>query len=156
MAKQPVAESVSRLALPLAEELGLELVEVEYLKERGKNILRVLIDREGGVRLEDCESLSRTLGDALDREDPIPHSYLLEVSSAGVERPLKKESDYIRFTGKKAKIRLYSSLQGQKVYSGTLCGADNGEVLLETGKANMVRIPFAQIAKANLVFEMQK
>lgn len=152
MARQSLTENVARLAEPLALELGLELVEVEFLKERGEHILRVLIDREGGVRLDDCESLSRTLGEVLDQEDPVPHSYLLEVSSAGIERPLKKEADYKRFAGKRARIKLYSPFMGQKVYSGVLLGIENGEVRLETGKGGIIGIPPEKIAKANLLF----
>jgi len=143
---------VTEIAAPLAEELGLELVDVEFVKESGQLILRVYIDREGGVMLEHCEVISRALDEALDSLDPIEENYLLEVSSPGVERPLKKAADYERFTGRDVKVRLFSSFDGQKSFTGTLRGLAGQEILLETEKQILVRIPLSQVAKANLTF----
>ncbi len=153
MQKQAVTSVVEKLAAPLAATLDLELVDVEYIKERGQMVLRILIDREEGVSLEDCEALSRSLGDELDRADPLPHSYSLEVSSAGLERPLKKETDYTRFTGRKVKIKLFGPFNGRKNFNGTLFGFEGGQILLQDEDAGVLRIPLNQVAKANLVYE---
>jgi ribosome maturation factor RimP len=153
--KQAVTDIVKKIASPLAEGLGLEIVDIEFVTERGQTILRVLIDRDQGVRLEDCEALSRGLGDELDNADPIEQSYSLEISSAGLERPLKKDSDFIRFAGRKVKIKLFSPLEGRKNFAGTLVGIEGEQVLLGDTKAEVVRIPLSQVAKANLVYEQK-
>ena len=143
---------VTEIAAPLAEELELELVDVEFVKESGQLILRVYIDREGGVMLEHCEVMSHALDEALDSLDPIEENYLLEVSSPGVERPLKNTADYERFTGRDVKVRLFSSFDGQKSFTGALRGLEGQDILLETEKQILVRIPLSQVAKANLTF----
>ncbi|MBT9141181.1 MAG: Ribosome maturation factor RimP [Dehalococcoidia bacterium] len=147
-----IIKIVTEIADPLADALGLELVDVEFVKEGGQLILRVCIDREGGIMLEHCEAMSCSLDEALDSIDPIEEHYLLEVSSPGVERPLKKAADYERFTGRVAKIKLFSSLNGQKSFTGTLRGLEGQDILLETEKQTLVRIPLSQVAKANLTF----
>ncbi|MDW7650598.1 MAG: ribosome maturation factor RimP [Bacillota bacterium] len=147
-----VVERVTKLAFPLAENLGLELVDVEFVKEGGRMILRVFIDREGGVTIDDCEALSRTLDVELDTVDPIEQAYYLEVSSPGIERPLKKDTDFVRFAGKTAEIRLYSPIEGRKKYKGILRGLENHDIILEDEQAKLIRIPLDQVAKANLAF----
>jgi ribosome maturation factor RimP len=152
MAKQPVNEMVANLAEPHAAALGLEVVDVQFLREGGQRILRVLIDREGGISLDDCEALSKVLGEELDRADPIPYGYCLEVSSPGVERPLKKEQDFRRFAGRLINCRLYSPLQGRKNFSGILLGLEGHDVLLQAETPGIVRLPLASVASARLVF----
>lgn len=147
-----IPERVADLATPLAEELSLEIVDVEYVKEGSQMVLRIFIDRDGGVRLEDCEALNRLLSDELDIVDPIEESYSLEVSSPGIERPLKKEADFIRFAGRAVKVKLYSPLNGQKNFTGTLRGLENDEIILEDEAKKLIRLPFAKVAKANLAF----
>ncbi|MBS3897812.1 MAG: ribosome maturation factor RimP [Dethiobacter sp.] len=143
---------VMETAAPLADALGLELVDVEFVKEGGQWILRVCIDREGGVMMEHCEAMSCALDEALDSIDPIEEHYLLEVSSPGVERALKKAADYERFTGREVKVRLFSSLNGQKNFTGILRGLAGQDILLETEKQTLLPIPLSQVAKANLTF----
>jgi ribosome maturation factor RimP len=155
VSKKAVTENVREMTVPLAAGLGLELVDVELVTERSQTVLRVLIDREAGVRLEDCEQLNRLLGDELDRVDPIPYSYSLEVSSAGLERPLKKESDFTRFAGKRVKIKLFSPLNDKKNFNGILSGFEEGQILLQDESTGIVRIPFSQVVKANLVYEFK-
>ena len=147
-----IAEKIAELATPLVENLGYELVDVEYIKEGGQMILRVFIDRDGGITLEHCQEVSHALSDELDRVDPIEQNYHLEVSSPGIERPLKKEADFVRFAGRAVTIKLYAPLDGRKKYIGTLRGLEGEEILLEDENKNMVRIPRSQVAKANLAF----
>ena len=141
------------MAEPLAAELQLELVDVEYVKEGGQYVLRFLIDKEGGVTLDDCEAFSRIMDSELDRLDPIAHSYQLQVSSPGIERPLKKAADYERFSGRLASLKLFAPLNGARKYVGVLRGLEQQDILLELESGTMIRIPLKLVAKANLVFE---
>ncbi len=149
-----IVEKLFPIAEPFAQSLGLELVDIEFVKEGGQLVLRFLIDKEGGVTLDDCEAFSRLLDPELDRLDPIDSSYLLQVSSPGIERPLKKESDYERFRGKLVKVKLYKALEGQKSYKGILHGLDDKrQVLLETKKQEIIQIPLELVAKAHLAMD---
>lgn len=127
-----VTEVVSTLAAPIAEGCGCSLWDVEYVREAGQWFLRVYIDKEGGVSINDCEAVSRPLSDALDEADPIEGSYVLEVSSAGADRPLKKPEHFAQFLGTEVEVRLYRALEGRKEYVGTLSGYENGDVTIET------------------------
>lgn len=146
---------VSQVALWVEETIAdgpIELVDVEYVKEAHGWVLRVFLDKPGGIDVEDCRSVSEVLSDVLDREDPIPGPYSLEVSSPGLERPLKKESDYVRFAGRLANIRTYQAINGQKNFQGTLMGIEDGKVLIEIdGEATA--IPLDMISKARLAVE---
>ncbi|MDH7479533.1 MAG: ribosome maturation factor RimP [Syntrophomonadaceae bacterium] len=151
--KERVARRVAQAAEPLAEAMGLELVDVELVKEGAHWYLRVFIDRAGGVDLESCQQLSRQLDDWLDRQDLIRHSYHLEVSSPGLERPLKKESDFARFQGRKALITTYTPLDGAREFRGELAGVEDGSILLKLADSGVRRIPFQMVASARLIFE---
>lgn len=133
-----VTDTVAALAAPLAEELGLELWDVEYVREAGQWFLRVYLDKEGGVSINDCEALSRALDPILDEADPIPDSYVFEVSSAGAERELKRPGDFARFMGSAAEVRLYKPFEGSKSYVGTLTGYEDGAVRLTVGAREYV------------------
>jgi len=128
-------QTVWDLARPLAAEQGIEIWDVTYTKEAGQWFLRVYIDKEGGVGINDCERFSRAFDPVLDEADPIEGSYVFEVSSAGAERELKRPSDFERFTGSRVEVRLYRPLNGAKSFTGTLLGYDNGNVTVETGGA---------------------
>ncbi|MDE7218409.1 MAG: ribosome maturation factor RimP [Oscillospiraceae bacterium] len=132
-----VTELVRKLALPVAEEAGCELWDVEYVREAGTWFLRIYIDKEGGVDILDCEKVSRQLSDLLDEADPIEGSYTLEVSSAGAERPLKRPGDFERFMGSPVAIKLYKARDGRKEFAGTLAGYDNGDVTITVGDTRM-------------------
>lgn len=128
-----IAERVRELALPVAAELGLELWDVEYLREAGQWYLRVYIDKlEGYVGIDDCERFSRALDPILDEADPIAESYVFEVSSAGAERELKRPGDFQRFLGALVEVRLYRAKDGQKNYVGTLSAYDGGAVTIDS------------------------
>ena len=127
-----VTELVAALAAPIAEQNGCTLWDVEYVREAGQWFLRVYIDKPEGISINDCEAVSRPLSDALDEADPIEGSYVLEVSSAGADRPLKKPAQFQQFLGAEVDVRLYRPLDGRKEYTGVLKGYDGGDVTIET------------------------
>ena len=122
--KESYEQKAEALLSPIIERHGFELVDVEYVKEGGNWYLRAYIDKEGGITVDDCELVSREFGDMLDEEDFIEESYILEVSSPGLGRPLKKEKDYARSMGKKLEIRTFRTIDGQKEFYGTLTAYD--------------------------------
>lgn len=125
--------------LPLMEKHHFELVDVEYVKEGSNWYLRAYIDKEGGIAIDDCEVISRILSDWLDEEDFISDSYILEVSSPGLERPLKKEKDFIRAMGKQVDVKLYRARDRQKDFTGILTEYDKDTVTIELeDKSRMV------------------
>lgn len=126
-----IEETVYELALPIVEEAGLELWDVEYVTEAGQRYLRVYLDGPDGVDLDACERVSRTLDPVLDEKDPIPDSYIFEVGSAGCERQLKRPSDFERFLGSTVEVSLYSAADGAKRWIGTLLGYEDGDVTIE-------------------------
>ena len=146
-----IAQRVYGLALPLAERSGLELWDVEYVKEAGQWYLRVYIDRTGGgVSLHDCEAFSKALDPVLDAEDPIEDSYVFEVSSAGAERVLKRPQDFIRFLGSFVEVKLYQAVDGAKLYTGTLTACADGDVTIRAGDAKEMTFPAAAVAQVRL------
>lgn len=132
-----VTELVTKLALPVVEEAGCELWDVEYVREAGTWFLRIYIDKGGGVDILDCEKVSRVLSDLLDEADPIEGSYTLEVSSAGAERPLKRPGDFARFMGSPVAVKLYKARNGRKEFAGVLAGYEDGNVTITVGDAAM-------------------
>lgn len=128
-----VTETVAALALPAVERAGCTLWDVEYVKEAGSWFLRLYIDKEGGVSIDDCEAVSRPVSDLLDQADPIEGSYTFEVSSAGADRVLKKPEHFQRFLGAEAEVKLYRPREGRKEFVGTLKAFADGGVTLETG-----------------------
>lgn len=144
-----ITDAVTRLAAPLARELGLELWDVEYVREAGQWFLRVYIDKDGGVGIDDCEALSKALDPILDEADPIPDSYVFEVSSAGAERELKRPGDFEKFMGSTVEVRLYQAVRGQKSLVGTLTGWKDGAVTIRTGDKEYT-LENSQVAKVNL------
>ena len=127
-----VTELVAALAAPIAEQNGCTLWDVEYVREAGQWFLRVYIDKPEGISINDCEAVSRPLSDALDEADPIEGSYVLEVSSAGADRPLNKPAHHQQVPGEEVEVRLYRPLDGRKEYTGVLKGYDGGDVTIET------------------------
>ena len=144
-----IAQQVWDLAEPLAREQGLELWDVTYTKEAGQWFLRVYIDKDGGVSINDCEALSKALDPVLDEADPIPDSYVFEVSSAGAERELKRPRDFEKFMGSSVEVRLYKAAEGSKTWTGVLTGYEDGNVRLQTAGKEYV-FEKAQVAKIRL------
>ena len=128
-----VTETVRELALPVVEENGCKLWDVEYVREAGQWYLRIYIDKDGGVNILDCEAISRALSDILDEADPIEGSYTFEVSSAGADRVLKKPEHFARFQGSEGEVRLYRARDGRKDFVGLLQSWQDGDVVLEVG-----------------------
>jgi len=158
MATVDVVSRVSAVVEPIAASLGLEVVEIEYRREGRDMVLRLYLDREGGVTLDDCAQVSRELSAVLDVEDFIPGHYSLEVSSPGLNRPLKKEADYHRYRGKLVKVRTFELLADdagnkRKTFLGELLGLEDGVVRLRLSEGQAAAIPLEKIAKANLEFE---
>ena len=129
-----ITERVSELARPHVEAEGCSLWDVEYVREAGTWYLRIFIDKEGGVSIDDCERISRRLDPVLDEEDPIPESYVFEVGSAGADRELKRPQDFERYMGSQVDVRLYQPVEGSKLYVGVLAGYEDGCVSIECGK----------------------
>lgn len=126
-----VTDIVTGLAEPIVRDAGCVLWDVEYVREAGSWFLRVYIDREGGVSIDDCEAVSRPLSDRLDEVDPIEGSYTLEVSSAGLDRVLKKPEHFQAFLGSEVEVRLYRARDGRKEFTGVLTRYDGGDVTIE-------------------------
>lgn len=151
--RKSLTACISSLAEEAAAALGFEIVHVEI---RGGNrpIVRIFIDRPAGVGLEDCERFSKRFSVLLDVEDWIQFSYILEVSSPGLDRPLVKEADFKRFTGKQATVRTKGLLAGQKNFKGTILGIRQGKLALELAHEKRVEIALREIEKANLVADI--
>ena len=131
-----ITDAVSKLALPVVEAQGCTLWDVEYVKEAGTYYLRIFIDKEGGVGIDDCEAVSRTLDPILDIEDPIPESYVFEVGSPGAERELKRPSDFEQFIGNEVEIKTYRPIEGQKTFVGILREYRDGDVTIAAGNSD--------------------
>lgn len=126
-----ITEQVWQFAEPLVKENGCSLWDVEYVREGGEWFLRLYIDKEGGVDIDDCENVSRAVDPVLDEKDPIPESYRFEVCSAGLERQLKRPSDFERFMGEPILLKTYQPKNGTKEFPGVLAGYDNGTVTVD-------------------------
>ena len=144
-----LTDKIAEIARPVVEEEGCSLWDVEYVREAGTWYLRVFIDRDGGVSIDDCERVSRRLDPILDEEDPIPDSYVFEVGSAGADRELKRPGDFEQFMGREVEVKLYRPVDGSKHYTGTLSGYEAGAVSLTVGEKTL-RFPKEQVAQVRL------
>jgi ribosome maturation factor RimP len=149
-----VVEGVRAIAEGILREAGLELVEVEFRREAPGWVLRLYIDRPGGITLDDCQRVSEELGDHLDVAELIDHPYHLEVSSPGLDRPLTREADFVRFAGHPARISTREPVDGRKSFRGRLAGLEDDRVLLDLDEGPRVAIPRGVIHKARLEPEL--
>lgn len=147
-----VLSKVRQLAEPQVSGLGLELVDVEYVKEGAHWYLRIYIDKEGGVDIDDCTAVSHKLSQILDRENPIPQAYMLEVSSPGIERPLRKREDYEKYKDELISVYTTEPFNGFSRFTGNLVGLVENNVVLEY-EGQEVAIPFDLVERAHLTFE---
>jgi len=152
VARKKVEDVVQELALPILDELQYELVDVEYIKEGNNWYLRIYIDKPGGVTIDDCQRASEKISDKLDEIDPIPHNYFLEVSSPGIDRPLKKDKDFERYKGYKVDVKLYKPLNGKKQFTGELLGLEDDNILVSIDK-NVMSFKRNEVAVIRLAVE---
>jgi ribosome maturation factor RimP len=156
--KDKICEQVGGFALPILDSKSLELVEIEFVRMGKDAVLRLFIDKEGGVTLEDCAYVSHELSAILDVEEIIAVNYTLEVSSPGLDRPLKKPEDYQRYVGRLVKVRTYDQFlddsgNKRKTFLGTLDGLVDGSIRITLKEGQTASIPLERVAKANLEFE---
>ncbi len=148
--KKSVETTIEEILLPITNSKSIEIVDVEYVKEAGEYFLRIYLEKEGGISLSDCTDVSRELSEILDEKDPIKENYYLEVSSPGLDRPIKKEKDFIRYSGYDVDIKLYKALNGSKELEGKLVGLtedkkinviiDDKEVLFDKKEVALIRL----------------
>ena len=154
MSKREVYEQkTEELITPFVEDKGFELVDVEYVKEGGKWYLRAYIDKPGGITVDDCEVISRSLSDKLDEEDFIEGAYILEVSSPGLGRPLKKEKDFVRNMGQEVELRTYRAIEKQKEFRGILDAYDKSSITLEVEEGEKLVFDRSNVALVRLAFD---
>ncbi len=153
--KESYEKKTEKLLIPIVEEYGFELVDVEYVKEGGTWYLRAYIDKPGGISIDDCEAVSRRLSDRLDEEDYIEDSYIMEVSSPGLGRPLKKEKDFKQSLGEKVEVRTYRAVEKQKEFTGILreYDAGSGSVTVELADGELKKFGKGDIALIRLAFD---
>jgi len=149
---ESMEQKIGSMVEPLVREKGLELVDVEYVREGAHWYLRLYIDKDGGVDMDDCSVVSHVVSEMLDEKNPIPQAYMLEVSSPGLERPLKKEEDFVRFRGSLVTVHTTTQFQGFKKFSGSLVGIINDEIVLEYNDER-VAIPRTLVKKAHLALD---
>ena len=145
-----ITDQIEQLIEAPIESLGYQLVGVEYIQGGQSPVLRIYIDAEQGIGIEDCERVSHQVSGVLDVEDPIKQAYMLEISSPGFDRPLFKPRDFERFVGSQAKISMKLPVNGRRNFSGELQGFDNGDILIEVD-GEVYALPLAKLAKARLI-----
>jgi len=155
-----IVQVVRTIAAGVAATLGLEIFDVQFRREAGGMVLRIQVDRPGpaataedSVSIEDCARVSRDLSAVLDVEDAVPSAYILEVSSPGLDRPLRKPDDYRRFAGRRAKVVMREAIDGQGFFKGRLAGLEEHDVLIDTDDGRRHRVPLTVITRANLEVE---
>lgn len=154
MSKRETYETrTEELITPILDRMNFELVDVEYVKEGGTWYLRAYIDKEGGITVNDCEAVAREMNGILDREDFVEDSYVFEVSSPGLGRPLKKEKDYIRSMGKEVEIRTYRAINREKEFYGILSAYDENTVTIKTEDGTEMTFEKSDIALIRLAFD---
>ena len=151
---ESVLKEIERLIEPVLAEMGIDLMDMEYRSGQGRRVLRIYADRPTGINLDDCAMVSREIGNLLDVKDLLQHHYVLEVSSPGLNRPLKREKDFLRAIGHKIKVKTAVPLKGRKNFSGVLQSFENGTLQLKLDDT-VVQIPEESVNKANLVFDFE-
>lgn len=151
--KKSIESAIEELVSPIVDDKGFEIVDIEYVKEAGEYYLRVFLDKEGGISLNDCEAVSRELSEILDVKDPIKDNYFLEVSSPGLDRPLKKDKDFVRYQGRDVEIKLYKPLNGSKQFEGELVGLNEDKNIVVIIDDNEVEFNKKDVALVRLAIK---
>ena len=147
-----VVREVSLLVEPILDEMAFELVDIEFIPDRGRWILRIYLDKEGGITLDDCALVSRELGDLIDVKDVFPGKYSLEISSPGLNRPLKKEKDFLKAVGRKVKVKTIVPVKGCRNFTGHLRNFQDGVLYLDVDN-NLIPLSLRDVKKAHLAYE---
>jgi ribosome maturation factor RimP len=150
MVQQEIIDRVSRLADSILSREGFELVEIQFRREARGWVLRLYVDREGGVTLEDCAQISHEIGRNLDVEDFILYPYILEVSSPGLTRPLKTQKDFMKYRDRLVKVTAIHPIENRRHFKGRLRGVEENRIRIEINGGEMVQIPLSEVARANL------
>jgi ribosome maturation factor RimP len=150
--QKQIRQQLEQLAEALVASEGMELVDLEYRRQGRRWMLRLFIDKDDGVTLDDCANISRELGDLLDVKNVIPEAYVLEVSSPGLNRRLRKKEDFSRFAGQKVRLRLVAPIDGRKKIVGEIEGVEDESVIVATPEGRC-SVALKDIAKANLIYE---
>lgn len=145
-----IPEQIEKIILPLAEKENVEIVDIEYVKENGENILRIYIDSPNGVNLDLCTKMSHLFGDKIDKDDPIKAHYILEISSPGIDRILKKEKDFLRFKGFCIKVTTAKAINNQKHFKGQLVAVANNKIVVDDVTNGIVEIEILNIVRAQV------
>ena len=156
MDKSLIIERLEKIAGRVADANGVELVHIEVAGTKRDAVLRVYIDKDGGVNLDDCSLVSRGIEEVLDAEDFIPSRYVLEVSSPGIERQLYSLEDFVKFAGRLAKVKLKTEIDGQKTFVGIINGVNGDEIDLEDRTRGIITFGFTDVDKANLKIDLSK
>jgi len=135
--KKNVQQEIMELAAPVVEALNFELVDVEFVKEGANWYLRIYIDKPGGISIDDCQAVSEQMSDILDEKDPIEQSYYLEVSSPGLDRPLKTERDFTKYKGELVEVKVYQPIDGKKIFEGELVGLIDNKIVINDAGNNI-------------------
>ena len=151
-----ILERVEKIAQAAAADSGVELVHVELAGIKRDQVVRIYIDKEGGVTIDDCTNVSRAVETILDADDFIPGKYVLEVSSPGIERQLYSLADFLKFEGQLAKVKTTTDIDGQKTFVGAITAVDGDEITIEDRTRGTVTFPFGIVDKANLKIDLAK
>ncbi len=153
--QQKIIGQIEKIVTPVVDEMGLSLVDVEYMQDGGYWYVRIYVENlNGEITLEDCATISGKVDEDIDKL--IEQRFFLEISSPGIERPLKKLDDYIRFKGEKIKVSLKHKLDDKKNFEGIIADCKENIILLEIEEGNSIEIPFSEIRKANIVYEFDE
>ena len=156
MDKGLIIERVEAIARQVVEAKGIELVHVDIAGTKRDAVIRIYIDKDGGVTLDDCSGVSRGVEEVVDSEDFIPSRYVLEVSSPGIERQLYSLSDFVKFTGQLAKVKTKREIEGQKTFVGNIVGIDGEMITIDDRTKGVVSFEYSEVDKANLKIDLTK
>ena len=145
-----IPEQIEKIILPVSEQENVEIVDIEYVRENGENILRIYIDSPEGVNLDLCTKMSHLFGNEIDKNDPIKDHYILEISSPGIDRILKKEKDFLRFKGFCIKVTTVIAINGQKHFKGKLVAVANNKIVIDDVTNGVVEIEILKILRAQI------
>ena len=148
-----IPEQIEKIILPVAEKENVEIVDIEYVSESGQKILRIYIDYPNGVNLDLCTKMSHLFGTEIDKNDPITEHYVLEISSPGIDRILKKEKDFLRFKGFNVKVTTLAAINNQKHFKGTLVAVANNKIVVDDVTNKIVEIEIKNILRAQVITE---